>query len=563
MSLSEARAVSNDGKRLVHSASTAPNQTQVFLFDARDNSIRQLTQLASRVTDVPLHPTISGDGKRIAFATRRRVTTASDGSVELYVLDLPTGQVQQITNAPSSATAEVVASLSFDGSLVAFNFPRVLSGAVDDDFANNSEIYVASVAARPAFGDGVVLNAAALGHGSSGETRIAPGSIASFRGNSLGPSVTVNGQAAKVFFASPTEVIFVVPENAELGPAEIVVTNVDGFASKASAVISSAAPGVFTVTGDGQGEAIALDADNLTTAPFDPANGQRRLSIFGTGLKRATVVSVTIGGQPTIVEAVAPSSLAGLDEIHVLLPPSLSGAGTTTLIVEADGVRSNPVSVAITGLIANKVVISQIFGGGGNSGAPFRSDFIEIFNPGSTPVNLAGWSVQYASATASTWSVTPLTATVLLPGQHYLVLEAGGNNGATLPAPDAVGTIAMAAGAGKVALVKTTTALTGACPNDPNIIDFVGYGTTANCFRGTAPAPAASNTNAATRAGNGCTDTRNNATDFTLAPPNPRNTVAPINQCTIAKSVLPWFADALAQRSSHNSAPTLRLRRFP
>jgi uncharacterized protein (TIGR03437 family) len=572
LSLTEGRAVSHDGMRIVYSASVAANQTQVFMFDARENRVRQLTELGVRVTDVKLQPAISGDGKRVAFATRRRVTNASDGSVELYVLDLPTGQVQQVTNAPARATAEVVASLNFDGSVVAFNFPRVLSDAtVAEDFENNSEIYVASIAARPAFGDGAVFNAAALGHEPAEETRLAPGSIASFRGNSLGSTVTVGGQAAKVFFVSPNEVIFVVPESVALGPAEIVVTNADGFASKANVEISAAAPGVFTVSADGQGEGIILDADSLVSGPFDPSNGQRRLSIFATGVRHATSLSVTIAGQPALVEAVARSNVAGLDEIHVLLPSKLSGSGTATLIVDADGIQSNPVSVRIGGLIVDKVVITQIFGGGGNSGAPFRNDFIEIFNSGSTPVNLTGWSIQYASATASTWSVTPLTAITLSPGQRYLIQQASGNSGATLPTPDAIGTIAMAAGAGKVALVKSSSALTGACPNDPNIIDFAGYGATANCFRGTGPAPAASNTNAATRTANGCTDTRNNASDFTLAPPNPRNTSAPFNSCTLVSSVLPCARDleilssahALAQRRNHNSPPALRLRRFP
>src|SRR5688572_21610182 len=255
--VSEGRAVSNDGMRFVYSASVGPNQTQVFMFEGRDNSVRQLTQLGSRVTDVKLQPTISGDGKRVAFATRRRVTSASDGSVELYVLDLPTGQVHQITNGPSGATAEVVASLNFDGSLVAFNFPRVLSGpVVDEDFENNSEIYVASLAARPAFGTGTVLNAAALGEPAE-PIRIAPGSIASFRGSLLafttetttkgsdppfkvaGTTVTVNGQAARIFYASPNEVIFVMPDGVAVGPAEIVVANADGFASKAEALIAS------------------------------------------------------------------------------------------------------------------------------------------------------------------------------------------------------------------------------------------------------------------------------------------------------------------------------------
>ena len=183
------------------------------------------------MSDVRLQPTISGDGKRVAFATRRRVVSTSDGGVELYLLDLPTGQVQQITNAPAAATAEVVSSLNFDGSLVAFNFARVLSGpVVEDDFRNNSEIYLASIAARPEFGAATVLNAASQGREPEKNTQIAPGSIATIRGSALafkteaaafagedppftvaGTNVKVNGQAARIFYASPDEVVFVVP----------------------------------------------------------------------------------------------------------------------------------------------------------------------------------------------------------------------------------------------------------------------------------------------------------------------------------------------------------------
>jgi hypothetical protein len=51
---------------------------------------------------------------------------------------------------------------------------------------------------------------------------------------------------------------------------------------------------------------------------------------------------------------------------------------------------------------ASDVVISQVYGGGGGSGAPFKQDFIELFNRGSTPISLSGWTVQYASATGNT-----------------------------------------------------------------------------------------------------------------------------------------------------------------
>ncbi|MEP6920872.1 MAG: lamin tail domain-containing protein, partial [bacterium] len=102
------------------------------------------------------------------------------------------------------------------------------------------------------------------------------------------------------------------------------------------------------------------------------------------------------------------------------------------------------------------VVISQAYGGGGNTGSTFRNDFIELFNRGTTPQLLTGWAVQYASATGTTWQVTNLTNVTLQPGQYYLVQEAQGAGGTTsLPTPDAIGTIALAAAAGKVALTNT------------------------------------------------------------------------------------------------------------
>jgi hypothetical protein len=179
------------------------------------------------------------------------------------------------------------------------------------------------------------------------------------------------------------------------------------------------------------------------------------------------------------------------------------------------------------------VVISQVYGGGGNAGAPFKNDFIEIFNSGNAPVNLSGWSVQYAGASSTNWSVTSLTAVLLLPGHYYLIQEAsGGAVGVALPAADATGTASLAAAAGKVALVSSTTALGGSgCPFGLNVVDFVGYGSSADCFEGAGPAPTPGNTTADIRAANGCTDTNNNSTNFAAATPTPRNTSSAANQC--------------------------------
>ena len=180
--------------------------------------------------------------------------------------------------------------------------------------------------------------------------------------------------------------------------------------------------------------------------------------------------------------------------------------------------------------VSSGIVVSQVYGGGGNAGSTYKNDFIELFNRGTTPVNVTGWSVQYAAATGTTWQVTNLTSVSIAPGQYYLVQEAVGAGGTTnLPTPDATGTIAMSATAGKVALVNNTTALSGACPT--GMVDFVGFGTTANCFEGTGPTPAPSNTTADLRAANGCTETDQNATDFATGAPNPRNTATTFNVC--------------------------------
>ncbi len=158
-----------------------------------------------------------------------------------------------------------------------------------------------------------------------------------------------------------------------------------------------------------------------------------------------------------------------------------------------------------------QVVISQVYGGGGNTGAPLKSDFIELFNAGSTPVNLAGWSVQYASATGTSWQVTTLTGTVPAGG-YFLVKQAdGAGTQPALPTPDAVGTISMAGASGKVALASATTALTGACPS---AADLVGYGS-ANCpVAPLGPTGLLSNTTAALRKSAGCTNSGNPAVDF-------------------------------------------------
>uniref|UniRef100_A0A7C4L0D1 ExeM/NucH family extracellular endonuclease n=1 Tax=Bellilinea caldifistulae TaxID=360411 RepID=A0A7C4L0D1_9CHLR len=203
---------------------------------------------------------------------------------------------------------------------------------------------------------------------------------------------------------------------------------------------------------------------------------------------------------------------------------------------------------AVVNAVSDTVIISQIYGGGGNSGADYKNDYIELFNRGTTPVNLNGWSVQYASASGSTWQVTPLSG-VLQPGQYYLIQQASGSGGTLdLPAPDAIGSIAMSATSGKVALVNSQTALSDTCPKNAMIIDFVGYGT-ANCAEGR-PAPTLSNRTAAQRVQNGCQDSDDNLVDFSIAAPFPRNSTFTAADCSIVPQIIPIYTIQGATESS-------------
>ena len=139
-------------------------------------------------------------------------------------------------------------------------------------------------------------------------------------------------------------------------------------------------------------------------------------------------------------------------------------------------------SLGMPALAASDIVISQVYGGGGNTGALYRNDFIELFNRGASPVNLSNWSVQYGAAANTSWSVTALPAIDLQPGQYLLVQQAKGAGGTQdLPTPDASGSLTMSGTTGKVLLSNSKTAQVGASPTGAAVIDLVGFGT-ANGF---------------------------------------------------------------------------------
>ncbi|HEY3577609.1 MAG TPA: lamin tail domain-containing protein [Gaiellaceae bacterium] len=187
---------------------------------------------------------------------------------------------------------------------------------------------------------------------------------------------------------------------------------------------------------------------------------------------------------------------------------------------------------------SGSLVLAEVYAAGGNSGAAYANDYVELFNRGPSPVAVDGWTVQYASASSTSWQSTALSGTIPAGARYLVQLASGGANGAALPAADATGTSNLAATGGKVALVDDATALScgdsaGSCSAASGLEDLVGYGGAAD-YEGTGAAPAGSATNALARAGGGCTDTDDNTADFATAAPDPQNSSAAPSACSVS-----------------------------
>ncbi|OFM31778.1 ExeM/NucH family extracellular endonuclease [Corynebacterium sp. HMSC072A02] len=157
----------------------------------------------------------------------------------------------------------------------------------------------------------------------------------------------------------------------------------------------------------------------------------------------------------------------------------------------------------------SNAVISEVYGGGGNKGAAFTNDFIELYNPTSADLDLTGWSVEYLSASGNSGGKHELSGS-LPAGGYFLIQEGGGDTGEPLPSPDAEGNLNLSGSKGSVKLYDASGAE----------VDIVGYGE-ASISEGS-PAQALDNSTSAQRDAEG-SDTDDNAADFSAAAPTPKS----------------------------------------
>ena len=338
--------------------------------------------------------------------------------------------------------------------------------------------------------------------------------------SSVGAVATVNAATGQITIigAGTTIIIASQAANATYCAASVDYTLNVGSTIPIITVTEASIPGMKAYVG-------ASDAETVTV----------------TGVKLTGNISVSIindvdnqFNDPSVSTISRSGDNTASASVTVTYKPSITGAHTATLKVESAGAvavtRTLSGSASIPGVVPN-VIITEVYGGGGNSGATYRNDFIELYNTTESSIDMGGWSVQYYTAAGNipSTNMAEMPAGKSIGPNKYFLIQANAGSGGTadLPTPDAICNINLSATAGKIILYTTTTAQAisdiVSITRNANFKDYVAFGT-ATPIWGT-DLGAASNTKSASRK---MLDgvylyTPNLGLDFEIVAPEPQN----------------------------------------
>jgi uncharacterized protein (TIGR03437 family) len=221
--------------------------------------------------------------------------------------------------------------------------------------------------------------ASAFGQGLASTTTIAPPD-APWPASLAGTAVRVTDstgteRAAQVWFVSPSQINFYIPEGTALGAATVKVMNATEVLAMDTVQIDSVAPALFSINGTGEGVAAALAiwakpdgtqtwqyvfaepcvAPNCVSTPLDRRSDTDRmyLQLYGTGIRGRSslaleAVMATIGGMNAPVDYAGPmAGYTGLDQVNLRVPRRLAGSGEVDVVLKVDGKTANTVRINI------------------------------------------------------------------------------------------------------------------------------------------------------------------------------------------------------------------------
>lgn len=259
-------------------------------------------------------------------------------------------------------------------------------------------------------------------------------------------------------------------------------------------ITESTVPEINAETGTSKSEIIHVSGTNLT--------GNINLSISGTN---SDLFSVS-------PSSITPASGTVSDtEVTITYSPSSTGTHTATLTASSSGAMN--VTRDLSGysytVTEPDVIITEVYGGGGNSGATYTNDYIELYNRTSSDVNITGWSLQYYSSTGTSPNTFVFPSNSVIPAAtHYLIeCASSGSVGSSLSHPDQSCGINLSGTSGKVILYNTNTLQNisdlASILDNSSFVDYLPYGTSAVPVWGSAMSSNLSSTTSATRSGGG------------------------------------------------------------
>jgi uncharacterized protein (TIGR03437 family) len=187
-----------------------------------------------------------------------------------------------------------------------------------------------------------------------------------------GVTVTVTdsagvSRAALLFYVSPTQINCEIPDGTAAGAATVTIANANGTSQTGAIQVGSVSPGLFELNASGLAAAwvlpfvsgvgqnpqavYQLSSNNVVPLPISlgPPSEEVYLELFGTGIRNAKNVTVTVGGAgvPVLYSGAAPG-FAGEDQVNIgPLPQSLAGQASVNILLTADGQAANTVNVTI------------------------------------------------------------------------------------------------------------------------------------------------------------------------------------------------------------------------
>ncbi len=291
---------------------------------------------------------------------------------------------------------------------------------------------------------------------------------------------------------------------------------------------------------------VSVPAMSATTGNSDTKN----ISVSGVNL--TDNIAVAISGENAAYFSATPATITHSGgavsdaSVTITYTPLVAGSHTATLTLSSPGATSVTRTLTGTAIVPLEqktppnVIITEVYGGGGNSGATLKNDFIELYNTTSSAVDISGWSVQYLSAATGTTISTETNKYVIpdgksIPAKSYFLIQASAGAGGTvdLPSPDAVSEIAASGTAGKVILLTSSEDITIVLTEITSVTgnaafkDYVPYGTTSVPIWGSAMSANTANATSASRKliGGSYSYTQDIGYDFEIVTPNPQNTL--------------------------------------